>query len=283
MILGTAQLGLDYGISNKEGKPNPEAANNLLNFALNNGTTMLDTAAAYGNSEQVIGDSGVSGKFQIISKLPKIDLNQSNLSSIVETGASISLNRLKVNSLYAYLLHSVDDLVSYGEALWEQLETLKSGKKTIKIGYSVYSPEQLEQVYDQFKPDIIQIPMNVLDQEFEITGWLKRLKDDGVEVHVRSVFLQGLLLMSKKEQIEKFPNHKNIWEEWHSYLAKNKTTALESCIDFILNNNLVDELVLGVNSEMELCEILNTKQDHCPTFEINSRDKELINPSNWKV
>ena len=283
MILGTAQLGLTYGISNKFGKPDSEAANELLNFALNNGITMLDTAAAYGNSEQVIGDSGVSGKFQIISKLPKIDLNQSNLNSIVETGASISLNRLKVNSLYAYLLHSVDDLVSYGEALWEQLETLKSGKKTIKIGYSVYSPEQLEQVYDQFKPDIIQIPMNVLDQEFEITGWLKRLKDDGVEVHVRSVFLQGLLLMSKKEQIGKFPNHKNIWEEWHSFLDNNHISALESCIGFISNNNLIDEMVIGVNSEMELKEILKIKQDCCPTFKINSMDKELINPSNWKT
>ena len=283
MILGTAQIGLDYGISNRDGKPNPEAANNLLNFALNTGVIILDTAAAYGNAEHVIGDSGVSGKFQIISKLPKIDLNQSNLSSIVETGASISLNRLKVNSLYAYLLHSVDDLVSYGEALWEQLETLKSGKKTIKIGYSVYSPEQLNQVYHKFKPDIIQIPMNVLDREFEITGWLQRLKDDGVEVHVRSVFLQGLLLMSKEEQIERFPKHKNIWDEWHKYLRENEITSLEACLSFISNNNLVDETVLGVNSEMELAEIMNIKQDRCPTFEINSRDKELINPSNWKT
>ena len=283
MILGTAQLGLDYGISNKSGKPSIEKAHNLLKFALNTGVTILDTAAAYGDSEQVIGDSGLSSKFQIISKLPKIDLNQSNLSSIVETGASISLNRLKVNSLYAYLLHSVDDLVAYGEALWEQLETLKSGKKTFKIGYSVYSPEQLNQVYHKFKPDIIQIPMNVLDREFEITGWLNRLKDDGVEVHVRSVFLQGLLLMPKEEQIQKFPKHQQIWEEWHTYLDNHHITALEACNNFISNNNLIDEMVIGVNSEMELKEILNIKQNSHPAFEINSRDKELINPSNWKI
>jgi len=180
-------------------------------------------------------------------------------------------------------LHSVDDLVSYGEALWEQLETLKSRKKTIKIGYSVYSPEQLNQVYHKFKPDIIQIPMNVLDREFEISGWLNRLKNDGVEVHVRSVFLQGLLLMPKEEQIERFPKHKNIWDEWHKCLGENEITALEACLSFISNNNLIDEMVIGVNSEMELKEILNIKQNSHPAFEINSRDKELINPSNWKI
>ena len=283
MILGTAQLGLDYGISNKSGKPSIEKAHNLLKFALNTGVTILDTAAAYGDSEQVIGDSGLSSKFQIISKLPKIDFNQSKFDTIVDTCATNSLDNLKIDSFYAYLLHSVDDLITYENQLWEQLETLKSGKKTIKIGYSVYSPEQLNQVYHKFKPDIIQIPMNVLDREFEITGWLNRLKDDGVEVHVRSVFLQGLLLMPKEEQIQKFPKHQQIWEEWHTYLDNHRITALEACNNFISNNNLIDEMVIGVNSEMELSEILNIKQDHCPTFEINSRDKELINPSNWKV
>lgn len=283
MILGTAQLGLDYGISNKSGKPSTGKAHNLLNFALNNRVTMLDTAAAYGNSEHVIGASGLSGKFQIISKLPKLDPNESPLNTVVETNATKSLDNLKIDSFYAYLLHSVDDLITYENQLWEQLEILKSGNKTFKIGYSVYSTEQLEQVYENFKPDIIQIPMNILDREFEITGWLKRLKQDDVEVHVRSVFLQGLLLISKEEQIERFPKHKNIWDEWHKYLRENKITALEACLSFISNNNSMDETVLGVNSETELKEILNIKTAPCPTFEINSRDKELINPSNWKV
>ena len=283
MILGTAQLGLNYGISNKLGKPNAEAAMKLLNSALDNGITILDTAAAYGDSEKVIGDSDLSEKFQIISKLPKIGFNQSNFDTIVDISATNSLKNLKVDSLYAYLLHSVDDLIAHEKQLWEQLEKLKSAKKTSKIGYSVYNPEQLEQVYDRFKPDIIQIPMNVLDREFEITGWLQRLKDDGIEVHVRSVFLQGLLLMSKEEQTAKFPLYKNIWDEWHKYLRENEITSLEACLSFISNNNLVDETVLGVNSEMELAEIMNIKQDRCPTFKTNSRDKELINPSNWKT
>lgn len=282
MILGTAQLGLNYGISNNSGKPTTQAANKLLNFAMNNGVTKLDTAAAYGDSEQVIGDSGLSGNFQIISKLPKIDFNQSNIDTIVTFNVSNSLEKLKVDGLYAYLLHSVDDLVAYGEPLWEQFEKLKDEKKTLTIGYSVYSPDQLEQVYFNYKPDIIQLPMNILDRQFENSGWLKRFKDDGVEVHVRSVFLQGLLLMSKEDQIKKFPTHKHIWEEWHSFLNKNSITALEACVSFISNNLLIDDMVLGVNSEPELAEILNLKQNVLPHFEIISDDKELINPSNWR-
>lgn len=285
MILGTAQFGFEYGISNVHGKPSLNNVKDILNFSLDNQISKLDTAFAYGDSERIIGESGISKKFDIISKIPS-NLNQLKVDNknIVNDLFFKSIQNLKVEKLYAYLLHSIDELALMGDVLWNSMLDLKNSGYVDKIGYSVYSPSQLDLSYEKYKPDVIQIPMNVLDREFERTGWLEKLKSDKVEIHVRSVFLQGLLLMSYQDQFTKFPNHMEIWKDWHNYLENNQITPLQACLGFINGKNLVDEIVLGVNTTEELMEIVNFKDYSVQRqFSTSSTDENLIYPSKWKI
>ncbi len=284
MILGTAQLGLNYGISNKEGQPTLDQAHEILEIAHLNGVKILDTAFAYGDSEKFIGKFN-KNCFEIISKLPdfsKVQFVDGNRD--ISRFLHKSLENTRKKQLYAYLLHSVDNLMVNGESIWRQMQELKNQGFTNKIGYSLYSPKQLDIYFSQFMPDIVQIPMNILDREFQKTGWLKRLKDKGVEIHVRSVFLQGLLLMQYEEQMIKFPMYKNIWDLLRDQLSVFGGSALDYCLGFIKGINEIDNIVVGANSGLELKELAASKvwlpdvSNH-----LTSSDENLIYPFNWKI
>lgn len=282
MILGTAQLGLNYGISNKEGQPSLEQASEILEIAHSHEVKILDTAFAYGDSEKVVGELN-QGRFEVISKLP--DLSKLELSedyNEINTFLSSTLQNVKQQQLNAYLLHSIDNLTIKGELLWRQLQTSKEKGLTKKVGYSLYSPKQLDIFFDRYKPDIVQIPMNILDREFQKSGWLKKLKDNGVEIHVRSVFLQGLLLMPYEEQILKFPTHKNTWDLFRKELREFEGTVLDYCLGFIKGLEEIDEIVIGANSAKELNEIMvSDLNNYSVPEELSTSDPKLIYPYNW--
>lgn len=282
MILGTAQLGLNYGISNSTGQPSSDQAREILQSAHVLGVKILDTAFAYGDSEKVLGELN-ENRFEIISKLP-------DLSNIEFTGEnkriSNFLQRTLINTnqkqLHAYLLHTINNLNFSGKSLWRQMQEFKVQGLTKKIGYSLYSPKQLDIYFDEYKPDIVQIPMNVLDREFQKTGWLKKLKDNGVEIHVRSVFLQGLLLMQYEEQIAKFPQYKNVWDLFKNELSLFGGSTLDYCLAFIKGVEEIDEIVVGANSSYELHEIMASKSKlNSAPIELASSDEKLIYPFNW--
>jgi hypothetical protein len=185
-------------------------------------------------------------------------------------------------ALLAYLLHSVEDLVLYKDSIWNEMLSLKEKGYTEKIGYSVYTINQLKEVYDRFKPDVVQLPFNVIDRQFYISGWIERMKSDGVEIHVRSVFLQGLLLMGLDSQCKIFPKHKNLWMLWNDFLASNNCSALQACLGFAQSYKEIDHIVVGVNNRRELQEILNYKNFKLSISEkISSTDPELIQPFKW--
>jgi len=282
-ILGTAQLGLNYGISNKEGQPTLDQAHEILEIAHLNGVKILDTAFAYGDSEKLIGKFN-KNCFEIISKLPDLSKVQFNkCHRDISKFLHKTLENTKKKHLYAYLLHSVDSLIFNGEGLWRQMQELKNQGFTNKIGYSLYSPKQLDIYFNQFRPDIVQIPMNILDREFQKTGWLKRLKDNEVEIHVRSVFLQGLLLLQYEEQMLKFPAYKNTWDLLRNELRVFEGSALDYCLGFIKGINEVDNIVVGVNSAVEFKEVATSVivlKDVSEFF--SSSDDNLIYPFNWK-
>ena len=282
MILGTAQLGLNYGISNQEGKPNSKVANELLKFAWENNIRTLDTASAYGDSENVIGDSGIS-EFNIISKLPKIEVsNNKDLHNHILNQIKRSLDNTNQVSLDSYLLHSVEDLMRDKNSIWNEMLSIKEKRYSNKIGYSVYTINQLEEVYDKFKPDVIQLPFSVLDRQFYSSGWIERMKGDGVEIHVRSIFLQGLLLMDINDQRKRFPGHQRLWIRWNDFLSSNNISALQACLGFVQNHKEIDHIVVGVNNKHELSEILNFTNFKISISEkISSTDPELIYPFKW--
>ena len=287
MILGTVQFGIPYGISNIHGQISETEITKILDLASESGITILDTASLYGNSEEIIGKFS-KGRFNLISKIREVPEKQNwsaeRLNEWLELEIDCSLQKLNCNKLYAYLLHRPLDLLKYQDLKYfESLENLKESGKTSKIGFSVYTPNDLEQLYSQYKPDLVQLPMNVLDCEFLKSGWLDRLKEDNVEIHVRSIFLQGLLLMSLENQILKFPDYSEIWVKWHQQLNVNNLTAIEACWNFVDQYKQIDKIIVGVLSSSELKEISEIPKREMDFIDLAISDETLIYPSNWKI
>ena len=188
LALGTVQFGLDYGITNSTGLVCREEVKSILSLADDNNLRTLDTAAVYGRSEAVLGDLA-NKSFSIISKIPSL----SNFQGSIKESVSASLHRLNRDSLYGMMLHDEKDINNTSQ--YNELIRLKNEGLITKIGCSFYSLKALSFALNKnIELDIIQIPASCLDQRFEKSGLLNRAKEDGIEIHGRSVFLQGLLL-----------------------------------------------------------------------------------------
>lgn len=283
LALGTAQFGLDYGISNNSGKISEESAVALLSYAKCKGINTLDTAVAYGNSEQVLGNIGVDG-WEIITKLPELPEGRVDIESWVQRQLEGSLSRLGVNSVYGLLLHRPQQLFEpSGQKLISALERLKRQGDVKKIGVSIYHPEELDLIYKVMEPDLVQSPLNILDRRLIDSGWLARLRSLGVEVHVRSVFMQGLLLMSAAQRPEKFARWQSIWIEWDRWLVSNEIDPVVACLGFALSEPSVDKIVVGVENAAQLESIVSALDVSLPRVpaSISSQDIDLLNPARW--
>ena len=158
LVLGTVQFGLQYGV-NSAGRPSQETVKSILNKAAKGGITTLDTSSAYGNSEEVLGESiAPSELFNIVSKYPKGETRVGEMFSG-------SLKRLKVDRLYGYLLHHFE-VYKNNPAVWDEFVALKESGKVQKIGFSLYTPEELEFIQKNGSPfDLIQVPFNIFDKK----------------------------------------------------------------------------------------------------------------------
>src|SRR5579863_5665772 len=185
IALGTAQFGAAYGIANTSGQASSESARAILDAARAAGVDTLDTAALYGASEAVLGEIGV-GDFRVVTKLPGLPEDCEDIGAWARAATIASFRRLNVERLGGLLLHRPADLLGpRGEALFAALLALRSEGLVARIGYSVYSPDELEALVTRFRPDLVQAPYNVFDRRLAASGWLSRLKDIGVEVHTR--------------------------------------------------------------------------------------------------
>jgi len=283
LSLGTVQFGLDYGISNLHGKVSRFDAKLMLQLASGYGLDMLDTAIAYGDSEACLGEIGTLN-FNLVTKLPPVPDSCSDVTSWVDSNISSSLTRLGVNSIYGCLLHRPEQLLGInGPLLYFALQSLKDKGLVQKIGVSVYDLDDLMVLFSKFNLDIVQAPFNLVDRRFLLSGCMYRLKDRGVEIHTRSAFLQGLLLMNLNNIPHKFSLWSNLWSQWHQWLLDNNTSPLHSCLSFPLSFSEIDRVVVGAVGCIQLSEILlavNSDQNHLfPDFHCS--DQKLINPSNW--
>jgi hypothetical protein len=169
-----------------------------------------------------------------------------------------------------------------GSELYRFLLDSKHQGKIEKIGYSVYSIDELEILLSKYPPDLIQIPLNILDRKLVNSGWASKLKDLGIEIHTRSAFLQGLLLMSEEDRPEKFNQWNSLWLRWTNWLKTENISAMEACLQFVYSIQEVDKFVIGIDQIEQLKEILSiqpTKMNF--PIEIESTDKNLIYPFNW--
>lgn len=197
-----------------------------------------------------------------------------------------SLSRLGVSSVYALLLHRPNQLLgANGILLYKALRSLKDHGQVIKIGISIYSISELDNLIPRFYFDLVQTPFNLLDHRLYNSGWLHRLKDYDIEVHARSVFLQGLLLMRQSERPAKFMPWENLWRRWHNWLQDHQLSALQACLAFPLSFPQIDKVVVGANSVQELSEIISASKNHTLDLPPNLQceDENLINPANWPL
>lgn len=283
IALGTVQFGLPYGIANTQGQPSLTEVAEILAIAQAAGIDTLDTAIAYGSSEERLGNIGVNG-WRVISKLPSIPDEITDVKAWVTESVEGSLKRLNIHALHALLLHHPDDLLGpKGNDLFKTLHALKLQGLIERIGISIYDPSQFPSFLSLFKLDLIQAPFNVLDQRLLRTGWLSQLYQQGIEVHTRSVFLQGLLLMNRVERPQKFSRWKTLWTVWETWLRENQLTPLQACLSFALAQQEVNQVLVGVDTVQQLQEILKTPIRSPLSLPSNlyTDDIDLINPSRW--
>ena len=285
LALGTAQFGLAYGLANATGKVPSDTIEQLLKVASEFNITMLDTAIAYGDSEQVLGVHNLA-KFEITSKLPAVPPGCLNVEEWIVEQTVSSLKRLRTDKLNDLLLHRPDQLLeSNGEKIYKSMLRLKEQGMVDKIGVSVYGPDELSELIKRFDFDVIQAPMNILDRRMENTGMLKQLKKTGVAIHIRSAFLQGLLLMPSEKIPVYFTPWASLIKQYHHWLKQQGISPLQACLSYLNQYSDIDKIIVGVDSIWQLKQIaaaIDTPITDIPDC-LQSVDEGLINPSRWQL
>ena len=283
LALGTVQFGMRYGVANSVGQVSEVAAEAILKQASLLGVNMLDTAIAYGSSEEVLGKFAQTEQ-NIVTKLSAIPETERDPKNWIIGQFDGSLERLRVSRIYGLLLHRPDQLLGpNGAEIYDALAELKARGSVQKIGVSIYSPDELEPLLERYNFDLVQATLSILDRRILETGWAGRLKENGIELHTRSAFLQGLLLMPKDQRPVRFERWKSIWEEWDQWLSDTGLSPLQACMRFTVQQPLVDRVVIGVDSTAQLLEIVGALDGiikKLPKFEDLS-DTRLINPATW--
>jgi len=284
--LGTAQFGLDYGISSARGSVNLNEVKKILNYAQSKNLGFLDTSPSYGDAEKVLGINNILS-FEVITKTRHFDAPKINKhdSIILNNDLDISLHNLKQKSVYGLLIHNADDLLKSGaENLYRKLVELKVNGKIKKLGVSIYDYNQLISITNFFDIDLVQLPLNIIDRRLTDSGLLKKLLDNDIEIHARSIFLQGLLLMQEKDRPKKFNKWKNLWNLWHEWLNDNQISALEATIRYATSLEDISRVIVGVDSAEQLKEIVTASNGDLPQIphELIVDDPQLLNPTSWK-
>ena len=249
LALGTVQFGSPYGINNFSGIPNDDELVSIFSFAKQSGINVLDTAQGYGNSEERIANLS-NNEFSVISKFKQLDAPFPFHKELEK-----SLKKLKKTLLYGYLAHDGDLLIE-NPYWWEGLKLAKEQGLVKKIGYSLYSVNQLEKLLaKQMVPDIIQFPYNILDRRFE--SFFVELNSMGVEIHTRSVYLQGLFQMESSQvpnYLEPLQNYLKIIRE---IAKRNQLSIGQICLRFVVNNPFINKVVIGIDNLSQLKENVN--------------------------
>lgn len=280
LVLGTVQFGLDYGVNNFKGIPSDDELIQIFNLAKNSGIDMLDSAPSYGNSEQRIGQLA-SNSFNVVSKFSLVSKQLDLMLSLQR-----SLKNLNTNQIYGFIAHNADELLKFPQ-IWEWLKIEQEKGLIEKIGYSLYQPEQLKELLRiGMIPNLVQLPYNLLDRKFKI--YLNKLKDLGCEIHIRTVFLQGLFFKDTQTLNQKL---KPLLPEIliiHKICEMNKISMSELALGFVNNNPFIDKIVIGVDDSNQLSNnILDINSNKIndeimnQLIDVKVKNQELLNPSNW--
>lgn len=280
-VLGTANFGMPYGSLAEIGSIPQKEIEKILQTMIDNNLFIIDTAQSYGNAESVLGDLGMQD-FQVNTKFSI--KNGENISDKIE----MSLKNLKIHSLESILIHNAEFLPK--SQLIKCISALKNFQKdgiVKKIGISIYEPCFLERFAKTLTIDICQAPVNILNKQFLSKKSKAFLNYMGAELHARSVFLQGVLLMNKQEYLNFFSGKfLSIFEEYNLYLKNLRVSKLEFCLGWVLKQQIVSKIPIGVESASQLSSIIEIIEFPSSESEFtHSEDDELrllSDPRNWK-
>ena len=284
LILGTVQFGIDYGINNLKGKPTSRDVEDILNYAFNNRITILDTAEAYGDSQERIGEyhRKANHKFKIITKFSSL---REDLPNNIIDRVKHNLNTLNVESLYCYMFHNFNDFELFFQRFKDELLILKKEGLIKKIGVSLHSNEEIDSVLNFKDVDIIQLPFNLLDNSNQREKTLLKAKRLGVEIHTRSVFLQGLFFKEPNELTGNLIELKEPLKIIGDLAPKELMNDL--ALNYVYSKPYIKGVLLGVDSVIQLksnikcIEENNVQNLISKVDQINVKEKIMLNPSNW--
>src|SRR4029078_1277539 len=257
--LGTVQFGLEYGVSNRSGRPSEREVAAILARAAGAGVGIIDTAPAYREAEVLVCRHLPPGHaLRIVTKTPAMstDAIDARHGQLGLDTLAVSLDHLKVDAVHGLLVHQSGDLAKPGwQYLVDAMIEAKSRGWTSRIGASVYNDDQLTLVESRFRPEVVQLPLNFLDRRPIVSGTLVRLKSSGIEVHARSAFLQGVLLMEPDDLPAFFAPVRQRIAALRELWRKRGVNALDGCLAFVLQRLEVDAVIVGVNCLKEFEQI----------------------------
>ena len=285
IILGTVQFGLNYGINNSLGKPSKKEVSDILDSAYHKGIRILDTAEKYGNSHQIIADYHKESKnrFKIISKYKKGVLN---LPEKLTERVKKHLLDFNIKELEAYLFHDFNEFFELVKKDKSQIISIKKDKLVKKIGVSVHSNEQIEEVLEYPFITLIQLPFNILDNDRKRKKILEKAKSKGIEIHTRSAFLQGLFFKEINQLPEYFKSLKPFLIDIKDICKEKEIKVSDLALNYPLSKTYIDKVLIGVDSKEQLLSnirSLEIKTNNCfdiiDNFSVD--DNSVLNPSNW--
>lgn len=287
LALGTAQFGLGYGVTHQGGPvPDPEVGR-ILAQALSGGLDLLDTAAAYGDSEAVLGRHEAAVTFRIATKILPLRVPRIGAADIqnVQQGFARSLSRLRCATVDVLMVHHADDLLVPGaDALWEALVAERSAGRVKRLGVSVYDGATALRVAQAFPVEVVQLPLNALDQRSILDGSLAQLHARGVEVQARSLFLQGLLLDHSRLPVPS-PAAVDAFRRWDASCREAGVAPIEAALGFVRSRPEIAHAVVGVQSLPQLQALLAAfaRETALDWPELACDDETVLDPRLWPM
>ena len=291
LCLGTVQFGLDYGVANTSGQISQDEANSIMEFSLSKSINCLDTAKDYGNSEDVIGNFLQNKKnedINIVSKTKSEIFNLSLNNAIDEI--KLSLQNLSINSLFGILLHDSEALYKWKGEQSDLVKKLKELSLIKNFGVSIYNDEEFNFALNNADIELIQIPFNLFDQRAITKDWLKKAKEKNKLIFIRSIYLQGLILMD----IDKIPQHLNDAKKYVEridsicyklHISKNELAL--SFVDGIAKDSIIlfgcDSLGQAKENIENYNNLIELDQDSLDEIvnNLSNINENIYNPSKW--
>ena len=284
IVIGTANFNQNYGLINSKIK-NFYEANRILNYCRKKNIKYLDTSFSYNLSKKFINSLNFND-LNIITKIQLPKKNKKNFIDDLEKKLIKELKSYKANKFYALLLHNSKDLKSkYGNQLLKKIMYLKKIGLVNKLGVSIYETNELNLIFKKFTPNIIQLPINIIDRRFLDKKIILKLRKMKIQIQARSIFLQGILTKNP-ETLKSLKNNKKLYEiilNLYNWCAKKNFDLKEACLLFVKKQKSINFLTIGVESLEELKQNLSSlsKNKNFDLSRFVSKNKKIIDPRKW--